>query len=278
MDERLPFKIHTSPDLKSASLVVAWSEDAGRLGPKVVNYLDKKLDFQELAEIDPADFFSLGGVSVEDNVAHFPESKFYLCKDNNLVIFKSHPPRSEWYGFLNVILDIAEHFGNVEEMYTIGGMVSSSAHTTPRVLVSIANSPEMKRILSQYDIASNMDYETPPGQRPTLSSFLLWVARRRNIMGASLWVPVPFYLVAGEDPGAWRKTVDFLDRRFDLGIDFGDLDEEVTRQNEQIGHARNELLELDDYISRLERNLSLTADEGEKLIQLMEDFFRTHQN
>ena len=97
-------------------------------------------------------------------------------------------------------------------------------------------------------------------------------------MGASLWVPVPFYLVAGEDYGAWRKTVDFLDRRFDLGIDFGDLDEEVTRQNEQIGHARNELLELDDYISRLERNLSLTADEGEKLIQLMEDFFRTHQN
>ena len=278
MSEKPPFKIYGRPKLQSSSLVVAWSEDAGKLGLKVVDYLNKKLGSQEFAEIDPVDFFPLGGVSVEDDVAQFPESKFYWCQEKNLVMFKSNPPRSEWYEFLNLVLDIAEHYCKVKELYTIGGMVSSSAHTIPRVLLAIANSPEMRKVLSQYDLVSDMDYETAPGQRPTLSSFLLWVAKRRNIAGASLWVPVPFYLVAAEDPRAWRKAAEFFDRRFGLSIDFRDLDEEVARQNEKIAQLRSRLPELDEYISRLESNLSLTADENEKLVKEIEEFLRRYSS
>jgi len=272
--EKRPFKILAEPNLQGSSLVVAWSEDAGKLGPKVVDYLNKKLQGEVFAEIDPAEYFSLDGVSVEDNVAQFPDSKFYSCQGKNLVIFKSHLPRSEWYQFLGSVLDVVEHSCKVKELYTIGGMVSSSAHTTPRVLLAIANSPEMKGVLRQYDLTSDLDYETPPGQRPTLSSFLLWAARRRNIAGASLWVPVPFYLVASEDPGAWRRAIEFFDRRFGLSIDFGDLDREVARQNEKIADVRSQHPELDGYISKLESNLSLTIDENEKLAEQMEELLR----
>lgn len=274
MAEKRPFKILAEPNLQGSSLVVAWSEDAGKLGPKVVDYLNKKLQGEVFAEIDPAEYFSLDGVSVEDNVAQFPDSKFYSCQGKNLVIFKSHLPRSEWYQFLGSVLDVVEHSCKVKELYTIGGMVSSSAHTTPRVLLAIANSPEMKGVLRQYDLTSDLDYETPPGQRPTLSSFLLWAARRRNIAGASLWVPVPFYLVASEDPGAWRRAIEFFDRRFGLSIDFGDLDREVARQNEKIADVRSQHPELDGYISKLESNLSLTIDENEKLAEQMEELLR----
>ncbi|MCK4697658.1 MAG: PAC2 family protein, partial [Dehalococcoidia bacterium] len=113
-----------------------------------------------------------------------------------------------------------------------------------------------------------------PGQRPTLSSFLLWVAKRRNMAGASLWVPVPFYLVSTEDPQAWRITVEFLDKRFGLGIDFRDLDEEVARQNEKIAQVRIRFPEIDDYIRKLESNLGVTQEENEKLVKEIEEFLR----
>jgi len=274
LSQKHPFKIYEKPELRSSSLVVGWNEDAGKLGSKVIDYLYRNLGCIEFAEIEPADFFPLTGVSVKDDVAQFPESRFYYCPQNNLVIFKSDPPKAEWYRFLCSILDVAEQYCHAKELYTIGGMVSISAHTTPRELLAIANSPQMKRLLSQYDLAGDFNYETPPGQRPTPSSFLIWLAKERNMAGASLWVPVPFYLVATEDPQAWRKTIEFLDNRFSLGVDFRDLDEEAVRQNKQIAQLRNQFPDLDDYIRRLESNLALTEEENEKLVKEIEEFLR----
>ena len=271
LSEEYPFKIYVKPEFQSSSLIVGWAEDAGKLGSKVIAYLNKKLEAKEFAEIEPVDFFFLGGVLVENDIAQFPESKFHYCQPHNLVILKSSSPRAEWYKFLNLILDVAEHYCHVKELYTVGGMISFGAHTAPRELFAIANSPEMKEVLSQYNLARDMDYQTPPGQRPTLSSFLLWVAKRRNIAGASLWVPIPFYLVAMEDPQAWKKTLEFLDRRFDLRIDFTDLDEEIERQNEKIAQVRIRFPEIDSYIQRLESNLSLTEQESERLVKEIEE-------
>ena len=272
MDEKYPLKIYQKPEFQNSSLVVGWSDDTGKLGIKVTNYLNKKLGGKEFAEIEPEDFFPLGGVSVEDNVAQFPESKFYFCQTENLVIFEGNPPVSEWYKFLSSVLDVAEHYCHTTELYTIGGVVSLSAHTTPRELIAIVNSPQTKEVLNQYDLVTDMDYETPPGRKPTLNSFLLWIAEMRNIAGVSLWVPIPFYLVAIEDPQACRKTLDFLDKRLGLGIDFRDIDEEVARQNKKIAQVRKQFPELDDYIRKLESNLSLTEKENEKLIKGIEEF------
>ena len=274
MSGKHPFKIYRRPELQSSSLVVGWRDDASKLGTKVTDYLNKKLGGREFGVIEPGDFFPLGGVAVEDDVAQFPESKFYCCQEKNLVIFKSDPPRSEWYKFLNLVLDVAERYCQVKELYTIGGMVSLSPHTAPRELLVVANSPEAKKALRQYDLAGDMDYETPPGQRPTLSSFLLWVAKGRNIVGASLWVPIPFYLVSTEDPQAWRKIATFFDERFGLGMDFSDLDEAGARQHEKIAEVRNRFPELDDYIRRLESNIYLTEEESEKLVSGIEEFLR----
>ena len=77
-------------------------------------------------------------------------------------------------------------------------MVALSAHTASRELIVTANSSEMKESLSQYGLVLNINYETPPLQRPTISSFLIWVAKKRNVAGASLWVPIPFYLITIE--------------------------------------------------------------------------------
>lgn len=274
MTEEHPFTIYTRPELQSSSLIVGWAQDAGRLGVKVIDYLCRKLGAQEFGEIEPANFFPLGGVLVEDDIAQFPESKFYWCQGNNLVLLKSEVPRSEWYKFLNLVLDVAERYCNVKDMYTVGGMFSFGAHTTPREVFAIPNCPEMKQALRQYDLASSLDYETPPGQRTTLNSFLLWVAKKRRIAGTSLWAAVPFYLAAVEDSQACKKTVEFLDKRFDLGIDFAELDEDIRAQNERIAQLRRNLPEIDSYIQRVESNLGLTEQEIDRLATKIEEYLR----
>jgi predicted ATP-grasp superfamily ATP-dependent carboligase len=256
-------------------VVVVWNQDVGRLGPKVADYLARKLEGRELGEISPEGFFSLSGITVEGDVAQFPESKFYWCKDDNLVIFRSDIPRFDWYGFINLVLDIAEKYFKVKQICTVGGMVLPSAHTTPRTLLSVVNSTEVKKILSKYDIVDSMDYETREDQRPTFSSYLLWAAKMRDIPGACLWVPVPFYLMTVEDPQACKKVLEFFNRHLELNINFADIDNEVAEQNKKIAQARSQFPELDGYITKLESNLGLTADEGEKLVKEMDELLRS---
>lgn len=274
MSQGYPVKIYKEPDLRRSSLVLGWSEDVGNLGLKATGYLNHKLKGQEFAEIEPEDFFPLGGVAIKGNLAQFPESKFYACQKHELVVFQSDSPGAEWYKFLNSVLDVAEHHCRVKELYILGAMVSFSAHTTPRELLAVVNSVEMKKGLSQYDLARDMDYQTPLGERPTLNSFLLWIAKGRNIPGVSLWVPIPFYLAAVEDAQAQKKVLSFLNERLDLRIDFSDLNQEVREQNEQLARARSRFPQIDDYINRLESNLMLSEEENGELIKQIEDSIR----
>jgi len=274
LDETQPFKVYGKKESQNSSLIVGWSEDAANLGTNVVDYLNKKLSTEELGEIEPMDFFPLGGVSVENDIAQFPESKFYCSYEKNLVILRSNAPRAEWHKFLNSVLDMAEHYCHVKELYTIGGMVSLSAHTTPREILAVSNLPQIRNALGQYHLDRSMDYETTPGQRPTLSSFLLWVAKNRDIPAVSLWVPIPFYLLATEDVAACRKVIDFFDKRLDLGIDLKELDEAAARQNEKLADIRFSFPDIDGYIKNLESNITLSQEDTEKLAKDIEEYLR----
>ena len=275
MSENNNLRVQWEPRFGQApTLVVGWSVDVARLGAGVIDYLKLKLGMKEFAGIEPADYFPLTGVSIEGDVAQFPESKFYCSQEHNLVAFESSPAMSRWHDFLNTVLDVAQVRCGVKEFYTMGGMISFGAHTAPRQLMAVANSAEMRSALDGYDLSREMDYETPPGQRPTLSSYLLWVARKRNATGASLWTPVPFYLAANEDPAACKRVLGFLDDRMKLGLDFTDLDAQVAAQAEKLAELRKNLPQIGDSLSKLESNRVLTQEENESLVKEVERSLR----
>lgn len=274
MNPGYPIRMHKKPVFPQSSLVLGWRQDLGNLGREVTDYLNRKLGGEEFAEIDPEDFFTLDGVAIEGNVARFPESRFYACQEHELVVLQSDSPGAEWYRFLELVLEMAVHHCRIRELYVLGAMISFSAHTTPRQLLAVVNSAQMKEVLSQYDLAGDMDYQTQPGERPTLNSFLLWIAKKKNIPGVSLWVPIPFYLAATEDAQARKKVLSFLDERLNLRIDFSDLDREIVRQNEQLAQARSRIPQVNEYINRLESNLMLSEEENGELITRIEGFLR----
>ncbi len=262
-----PLKITWQPQLKSPALVVAWSADASQLSTNVSNYLVGKLGGRSFAELEPLEFFPLNGVTIEDDLVQFPESRFYACPEKDLVLFESAPPTYEWHRFLSLVLDFAQNHCHIRELYTMGAMVSLGAHTTPRQILGTFSSAEMKNSLSQYHLSGEWDYETPPTQRPTLNSFLLWAAKKRNIPAVSLWVPVPFYLMAVDDPQGRKMLIDFFNQRLVLGFDLRDLDEEIGRQNTKLAEMRTAAPDINESIGKLEANVMLSDEENQKLIK-----------
>ena len=133
--------------------------------------------------------------------------------------------------------------------------------------MAVAGTPEAKLNFPSFGVDASMNYETPEGQRPTLSSYLIWVATQRNIQSAAMWVPIPFYLTAADDPEAWSALLKFFDKRFGLGLDFTDLNRLVTDQNDKLSRARESSAELDGFLDRLETNQPLSQDENDKLMK-----------
>ena len=252
-------KIYKTPRLQSPSLIVGWqTRDVGKLGSKVIDFLNEKLGGQEIAEIKPLGFFQFGGVRFKDDLVQVPESKFWACEKNNLLLFKSDEPVFEHYQFLNSVLDLAECHCHAKELYTLSGVVSFTAHTSPRRILTVFNKAELKERLQGYGL-ENMTWEG----LPAISSYLLWLAKRRGIPGVSLWPVIPFYLATREDPKVLKLTLSFLNRRLNLGLDLGGFDLEIRDQNEKIAELRKENAEINKYINMLESGLGL--DEGEQL-------------
>ncbi len=268
------FRIYEKPNLDRPALITGWIEDACGLGASSIDYLIRKLGFREFAEIMPEGFFPMAGVVVADDVAQFPDSKFYVSDEHNLVIFKSNTPRADWHRFLNAVLDVAQKDCGVKQIYAVGAMISYAAHTMPRLLVSIVNSSEMKEMLEPFGVMGNTDYETPPGQKPTLNSYLLWTAKKRGIPATNLWVPVPYYLVSLDDPRARKRLLDFFNVRFSLGIDLRDLDAEVMEQNGKIGQLFQKSPEIEGYVRKLETGEGLETEESEKLAREIDEFLK----
>ncbi|MBW8041433.1 MAG: PAC2 family protein [Planctomycetes bacterium] len=254
------FKFSERPKFENPSLIVGWERDSGKLSPKVIEYLNKKINSRSFCEIEPVDFFSLSGVTIENNTAQFPESKFYYSQRNDLVIFKGSKPRFERYKFLNAIAGFAQSYCNIKEMYTIGGTISPIAHTSQRRISAVFNQHQIREKHQDYGL-QNLTWEGPPA----ISSYLLWIAKNRGIPGVSLWPQIPFYLAASEDFHTIKLTLTFLDKKFNLGLDFGELDEEIRDQNTKIDRLREEDSDINKYIGMLESELPLNEEEQVEL-------------
>ena len=264
------FKFSQQPEFENPSLIVGWKDDAGKLSPKVIEYLNKKIDSRSFCEIEPVDFFPLTGVTVEKNMAQFPEGKFYCCERNDLVIFTGTEPGFERYRFLNAISDLAQHYCKIKYLYTISGTISSVAHTNSRKIVAVYNQQRLQKELRGYGL-EDMNWEGTPA----ISSYLLWVAKRKGIPGVSLWAQIPFYLAASEDFQAIKLTLSFLDKRFNLELDLKELDEQINEQNKKIEQLRQEDPETNRHIATLESGLSLSEEEQFELIKSVNEILET---
>jgi len=184
-----------------------------------------------------------------------------------LVIFKSTEPPHERCRFLNTVLDVAEHYCKIKELYTVSGTILPIAHTHSRRLLAVFNQPEFQERFRGYEL-EDMTWEGPPA----INSFLLWLAQRRGIPGVSLWPEVAFYLAVTQDLEAARVVLSFFDRKFGLGLDFAGLDSGIKDQNEKIALLRREDPQIDRCIRTLEIGMNLNEEEQLRLARGVTEF------
>jgi proteasome assembly chaperone (PAC2) family protein len=263
-DHPSPLKFLAHPELDNPALIMSWTGDTGGLGARVTDHLVSVFGGRPFCEIEPVEFWPFDGVAVEKSILQFPEVHFVAGTRRDMVIFQSPPPAFNWYRLLDLVLEAAQQV-NVREIYAVGAMVSMAVHTSPRQVLATFSSPQIKDSLVGYDLGRGWDFETPPGQRPTLNTFLVWAAQRRNVAAVALWVPVPFYLVSTDDPRAQRRVLSFFDERFNLGLDYTGMDRKVSEQDARIEKIRASSPETDQALKKLEGGEALSQEESQRL-------------
>lgn len=268
--EKLPVRIYQSQGFEKPSLIIGWqTQDIGKIASGVLDFLMETFEAQEVAEIEPLKFFSFGGVRFKEDLVQFQESKFWALKRPNLLIFKSDEPEFDHYSFLNTVLEVAQRHFQIQELYTLSGTISLMAHTTPRRILTVYNQKELKERLEGFGLEP-MTWKGPPA----ISSYLLWVAKKRGIPAVSLWPEIPFYLASRSDPEAIKIVLSFFNQRFQLRMDLDWLERERKAQAEEILALRRENREIDDYICRLEKGLPLDEEEQVKLAKEVDEYLR----
>jgi len=254
---------------RPGTLVAGWKWDIGRLGTGVTNFLCQKLAAGLINNLEPSDFFTLNGVKVRSDLVEFPEANFYLNEKSNLVLFMGDVPEFRWFQFFNRVFDISEQYISIQQFFVIGGISTFLYHTGGRDLIGIYNSQEMKRSLDGSGLASEFDYETPPDQKPSINSFFLWAAWKRQISGACIFATVPFYLADLDDYAAQKSVLNFLNQRLNLELDLSEFEDWQEKLEVKIDDTQRLIPEVEYYLDKVKKYRLLDEDEQTALTRFI---------
>jgi predicted ATP-grasp superfamily ATP-dependent carboligase len=263
------FRFTSEPRLKKPSFVIGWTKDAGAVSPLAADYLIKASGGSGFCQIEPADFYPVGGMTVIDDVARFPQSRFFSSEQKPVVILRADEPQSNRYEFLNAVLDLAEHYGKAdlrepsraETLFTINGIAALTAHTSPRRVFGVFNDTATQRKLQPL-VPADAKWKGPPH----VSTYLLWLAGRRHLPGVGLWAQVPFYLSDYEDYQSIKAAVSLLSMMLGWDFDLGEVDRLAAEQNEKLAQLESDPGTA-DMIHALEEGRSLDRQEQTELIE-----------
>jgi proteasome assembly chaperone (PAC2) family protein len=230
-------KYYARPRLNTPNLIAAWPGIAN-VPLLVAMYLEKKLGFKPLAEIEPSYFFDPVGVMVRNNVVEapeFPSSTFSYWKNkggSDVVLFMGDDqPASKGYEMANSVIDVAEKFG-VKRVYTMAAAKTRMHHTeTPKVW-GVATVPELTRELRKFDLVQRGNLKISG-----LNGILLGVAKERGLDGVCLLGEVPRYASRVENPMAALAVLQTLARMLEIEVDTFELSQIARETKEKMKEA-----------------------------------------
>ena len=217
-------KLYARPRLKSPNMVAAWP-GIGNVSMIATNYLQKKLDFKELGEIEPSYFFDPVGVIARDSIIEapqFPQSRFYYWKNkgvgSDVILFiGDDQPTAKGYDLANCVLDVGERF-HIKRIYTCAAALSRIHHTEQPRVWGVTTTQQLVNDLKRFDLVQKSNF-----QIAGLNGLLLGVARERNIEAVCLLGEVPTYTSRIQNPTAALAVVKVLARMLNIEIDTVEL-------------------------------------------------------
>lgn len=303
----MALKFYQEPTLESPDLICGWP-GIGRIGIMAVDYLRRALAAEELAEIEPWDFFEPNKVTVCDGLLkelQFPTSKFYYKKlpNRDLIIFVGEEQPAEAtshyaggekaYRMANLVLDAAVKF-DCRRVFTSGAGVTQTHHTLKPRVWAVPNSEELVGEVRQYPntvVMQDIEGTQGHGGISGLNGLMLGVARKRGLKGFCLMGEIPYYLQGSPTPypKASVSVLEVLSSMLEIDVDLIPLNEMARKMEESIdtfltGLLENETIppevrkELKDNVDRL-KSVSqgpgpITKEDQKRIMENIEDLFK----
>ncbi|MFC1903151.1 PAC2 family protein [Chloroflexota bacterium] len=237
-------KLYARPRLKSPIMLAAWP-GIGNVALIVATYLERKLGFKELGEVEASHFFDPIGVLVKDNVVespHCPQNTFYYWKNkgegSDIILFIGESqPVSKGYELANCVLDVGERF-QVQRVYTCAAALTRIHHTEQPGVWGVATSHEVSEGLKQYELVRRSNL-----QISGLNGLLLGVAKERDIEGVCLLGEVPMYATRIQNPIAALAVLEVLTGILGVEIDMEELAQLAAEAREKMKEIAAEAME-----------------------------------
>ena len=256
-------KLYARPTLNSPVMLAVWP-GIGNVSMIVASYLQRKLEFKKLAEIEAAHFFDPIGVMVRENIVEapsFPQSKFYYWKNtegkSDLILFTGDDqPSAKGYELANCVLDVGLRF-MIQRVYTCAAALSRIHHTEqPRAWV-VATSQEAMADLKQYDLVQKRNLHIAG-----LNGLMLGVAKERGVDGVCLLGEVPVYATRIQNPMAALAILKVFIRVLEIEIDLTELTELALETREGMKQAAAEAM--GEYIDHFTEPIWESGEEEEE--------------
>ena len=218
----------------------------------VATYLQRKLNFKKLGEVEASSFFDPVGVVVENNVIEapqFPQSEFYYWKNrgggSDLILFVGEAqPAAKGYELANCVLDVSMRF-QVKRVYTCAAALTRIHHTESPSVWGVATSQQVAEDLKHYDLVQRGNL-----QIAGLNGLLLGVAKERGIEGICLLGEVPMYAARIQNPMAALAILRVLTTMLGIEIDMTELAQLAGETREKMKQVAAEAMgEYIDYFT-----------------------------
>jgi len=256
-------RLYTRPELRSPNLVAAWPGICN-VSLLAASYLEKKINFEKLGEIEASYFFDPIGVVVKNNVVEspqFPQNKFYYWKNDSggsdiiLFIGEDQPP-AKGYELANCILNLAQDF-QVKRIYTLAAALTRIHPTEQPEVWGAVNNQQLIDVLREHDLLRRGNL-----QIAGLNGLLLGVAKEKGIEGICLLGEVPAYASRVQNPMAALAVIKVLTTMLGIKIDLAELAKMAVEASERMKQVAAQAME--EYIDYFTEPIWESGDEEEE--------------
>ncbi len=256
-------KIFEEIKFASTPTVLAAWPGMGNVGLITVDYLRRKLDSKEFAEIDMSPFFIPDSIVVKDGIAQLPEiptSVFYAVHNPDLIIFESNAQLSGREGIMviKMLLDVVKQF-SINRIFTFAAFAQPMSHASDSQALITCNSQSMLDSIKMENLLP-----MPDGYIAGLNGLLLGIAASQRIDAACILGTIPSYASNLNYPKASLVLVKVMRDLAGIEVDTSDLEEAVEAMEQQFDMIEERIREFIPSLNR-DEEVDIAEVEDEKV-------------
>ncbi len=220
-------------------MLAAWP-GMGNVGMIAVDYLRRKLEAEQFADIDMRPFFVPEAITVRNGKMikpQPPESSLYYKKNPDMVFFESSSQLHgrESVAFTHNVLNAAQQMG-VKRILTAAAIPVQSSHNEKPQLFYAATNDELSKTLKQKGLQP-----LPGGEITGPAGLLPTMAENHGIEAACILVTMPAYAGSVSYPKAALEVIRKLQELTDAQVDFDDLIKAVEQMDEMFEQMEQQM-------------------------------------